>query len=132
MTEASKQRMEKHLEDAIERWTLGYDENTSFRVLGTELYQAGMQDPDANKKPYNIIYGDEENLYRLYCEMEKIAGDRFKKIEKLEAENKRLRGALDFALPELERLNCDAPINLSKHTGQVLINIEKALLSGGE
>ena len=101
MNEASKQRMEKHLEDAIERWTLGYDENTSFRVLGTELYQAGMQDPDANKKPYNIIYGDEENLYRLYCEMEKIAGDRFKKIEELQAELKAkdelLREFIDIA-----------------------------------
>ena len=126
MTEASKQRMEKHLEDAIERWTLGYDENTSFRVLGTELYQAGMRDPEANKKPYNIIYGDEENLYRLYCEMEKIAGDRFKRIEKLEAENKRIKEALEQAQSVIHSDFCGTEHHL------FCLNIDKALSSGGE
>lgn len=46
MTPEAKKRCEDHIEDAIEKWALGYDENTSFRVLGAELFQAGYNDPD--------------------------------------------------------------------------------------
>ena len=125
MNEASKQRMadlkdlfrnfdgdlkDKFIARYPEIWDDCYDimeDSRYHRVMINSMlagYQAGMQDQDANKKPYNIIYGDEENLYRLYCEMEKIAGDRFKRIEKLEAENKRLRETIDFAIGHLSSM----------------------------
>lgn len=127
MTEEAKKRMEE-LEDAmVQHWRENFKttaDGYGLKRYGFKRgYEAGMQDPEAGKDSLavaNLVHADEKirELQVAY--------------KGLLEENKKLREALDFALPELERLNCDAPINLSKHTGQVLINIRKALSTGGE
>lgn len=89
MTEASKQRMEECITESFSR--SGVTVRDSCRLI----YEAGMQDPDANKKPYNVIYGDGESLYRSWEGLLEMVDNRFKKIEELQAENKKLREALE-------------------------------------
>ena len=70
--------------------------------------------------------------------MEKIAGDRFKKIEKLEAENKRLRETIDFAIGHLSSMEnysiVSGAIHALKESKEALEKLKesKALSSEGE
>lgn len=53
------------------------------------------------------------------------------RIAELEKENEGLREALTVSIVELSRLNCDAPLTLTRQTGEVLIKV-KALAKGGK
>lgn len=137
MTEASKQRMQE-LEDAmVQHWRENFKttaDGYGLKRYGFKRgYEAGFNDPDAKKIFVGGVYWDAEKIEELIrnhtnqnVEAAKSLRGSLVLIEKLEAENKKLREAMQFAVDHLSSMGDYSIVNGAIHS------LKEALSSGGE